>query len=427
MTSAELKLLQGLLGCSLQLPCRLFENNGALYDYASELYSEVFTSDTLRTIPIEQITGSLQPQTIYGIQDRFLLYVILIRLPKQSGILMLGPCLIESPDEKMLLHVLKKNALPTQAKNALHTFYQKFSVLNIATLHTIGRMIGQYLYQDLPLDHRTFRAWDRELAQPIYTDDAAVLMETGALAQRYELESQLMKAVEQGNRTRAFDILLQNPIAAEPGATESDTLQSAKIASLAFLAKVDAAAGRGGVGPFHREKGYRLFVSSITRAKNVAEISSLYQAILRHYLYLVRRQTAPQCSKSIQQVVDMIHLNLSEPLSVARIAAEFKVNPDYLSHTFKVQMGLSLTEYINKQRIITAVQYLDETDLPIRDIALYVGYEDINYFSRMFKRYVNRSPREYRKIVRGQIQANIQQQYALFPRPGGRLENIQDR
>ena len=86
-------------------------------------------------------------------------------------------------------------------------------------------------------------------------------------------------------------------------------------------------------------------------------------------------------------------------------------------------MGLSLSEYINKQRIIRAVQYLDETDLPIRDIALYVGYEDIAYFSRVFKHYVNRTPRDYRKIVRGTLPTNLSQYFALVPRPGGKMEN----
>ena len=66
---------------------------------------------------------------------------------------------------------------------------------------------------------------------------------------------------------------------------------------------------------------------------------------------------------------------------------------------FKEQVGMAPTKYLIKLRIEHARELLESTNLPIEEIGLSCGYPDINFFSRVFKKYVGVSPSNYRKQI----------------------------
>ncbi|WP_418542845.1 helix-turn-helix transcriptional regulator [Intestinibacter bartlettii] len=68
------------------------------------------------------------------------------------------------------------------------------------------------------------------------------------------------------------------------------------------------------------------------------------------------------------------------------------------TRAFKKETGFSIIEYINKLKIKHATFLLRDTALPIQDIGRIIGINDVNYFSRLFKRYMSQTPTQYRKI-----------------------------
>ena len=64
---------------------------------------------------------------------------------------------------------------------------------------------------------------------------------------------------------------------------------------------------------------------------------------------------------------------------------------------------MSPVSYIRLQRIEEAKKLLTGTDIPISEISYSVGYEDVNYFHRVFKKLTNETPSNYRKITREEI------------------------
>jgi YesN/AraC family two-component response regulator len=85
---------------------------------------------------------------------------------------------------------------------------------------------------------------------------------------------------------------------------------------------------------------------------------------------------------------------------LSRVATRFFVNPSYASRTFSRQYGVSIVDYVNRLKIDRAKLLLSTTDIPLGSIALNVGFSDANYFSRLFKKNVGISPREYRSKKR---------------------------
>ena len=107
----------------------------------------------------------------------------------------------------------------------------------------------------------------------------------------------------------------------------------------------------------------------------------------------------------VNRVRKFIAANIKkEDLSREAVANAVYLNPDYLSRLFKQQTGVSLSEYIQQQRLTLAKRLLTQTRLPVGDIALNLGYSSFSYFTRVFKAATGYAPLEYRKrfAARGQ-------------------------
>ena len=89
-----------------------------------------------------------------------------------------------------------------------------------------------------------------------------------------------------------------------------------------------------------------------------------------------------------------IDAHYTDRLTLTMIAEDVHANGSYLSRLYKAKTGQNLFDAINKMRLEQAKRYLSE-GRRISDIAFLVGFEDVSYFSRVFKKYENCSPRDY--------------------------------
>ncbi len=101
-------------------------------------------------------------------------------------------------------------------------------------------------------------------------------------------------------------------------------------------------------------------------------------------------------SRLVKHALAYIHQNYTEPLTRAEIAAEVGFSENYLTDLFRREIGITPWDCLNRFRIQRATQLLVETTYTISFIAQQVGYDDPAYFSRVFKKYTDQSPRDYR-------------------------------
>jgi two-component system response regulator YesN len=94
-----------------------------------------------------------------------------------------------------------------------------------------------------------------------------------------------------------------------------------------------------------------------------------------------------------------IDRNFNRELTLEEVSREVHVSPYYFSKLFKEQSGENYINYLTKRRIEAAKQLLRDGRLNIKSICNEVGYNDPNYFSRLFKRFAGITPTEYRERV----------------------------
>jgi len=119
--------------------------------------------------------------------------------------------------------------------------------------------------------------------------------------------------------------------------------------------------------------------------------------------YKAESKSAPYQGSSpmIKGAVIFINENYREKISLGSIAKELHISPSYLSMLFKQEVGVTITEYVNIVRIGKSRQLLAETSMSILDISALSGFEDQSYFSKIFKKISEVTPKEYRSIAKG--------------------------
>lgn len=116
-----------------------------------------------------------------------------------------------------------------------------------------------------------------------------------------------------------------------------------------------------------------------------------YNFIKEHSLYLPINKMAFNIKNYIKQ-------NYSDKnLSIETIAAHFYMSPQYIPKLFKKAFDVSIIQYIASTRISVAKELIQSQDMGIKTIAEAVGYEDANYFSRLFKKKTGMTITEYKK------------------------------
>ncbi|WP_239255690.1 AraC family transcriptional regulator [Listeria ilorinensis] len=130
------------------------------------------------------------------------------------------------------------------------------------------------------------------------------------------------------------------------------------------------------------------------------EILTLFSRLVR-----IAYHTQLEIVDTEQSKTDLLMLLLYIEKNYAEITLEemahyFGFNPNYLSSYLKRQTGRTFIKLVHLQRINAAAEFLVNTNVPIEQIALKVGYENPSYFYKVFRRNLGLSPAEYREQYR---------------------------
>lgn len=131
---------------------------------------------------------------------------------------------------------------------------------------------------------------------------------------------------------------------------------------------------------------------------SIEEQYAAMKTFLHEFFFPQRRKSGCPGRISILAVT-YINQNYYKPtIGLSDVAKYIHTHSAYLSRVFKQEMGMGVSEYLNRLRIEQAARLLRETDMKIVSVAEKVGMEDAHYFSSLFRRYMGIAPSVYRKI-----------------------------
>lgn len=115
------------------------------------------------------------------------------------------------------------------------------------------------------------------------------------------------------------------------------------------------------------------------------------------FYVLLKDMVSLQRETFIQNLNSFLISHLNEDLSVDRLTAEFHISKNKLYDSCSKYLPIGIAEHIKNLRMEEAKRLLKETNLSVREISDKVGFNDYNYFCRVFKKEVGMSALKYRK------------------------------
>ncbi|MDP4088583.1 MAG: AraC family transcriptional regulator [Bacillota bacterium] len=107
-------------------------------------------------------------------------------------------------------------------------------------------------------------------------------------------------------------------------------------------------------------------------------------------------------SKKVDKVINYMTENYAENITLQQLAEEFQISPSYLGNIFKKVTGKSTIEYLINIRINKAKSLLKD-EFTVSETSKLVGFNDIFYFSKAFKKHEGMSPSQYMILQKNEI------------------------
>lgn len=165
-------------------------------------------------------------------------------------------------------------------------------------------------------------------------------------------------------------------------------VHSAAIAAHRWLARVMAAIGhedalKEGAPPFDLKLG-----------------KTLKEALFQH-LYTVMKlyhdRLAEGQATHVKKAIAYIEEHLGGDVGLQQVAKHVHLHPNHMSEVFKKETGMTFGDFVTRQRMRRAMEILSVSPSKISEVAAQVGYDDVKYFSQLFKKFTGRTPSEFRE------------------------------
>jgi two-component system response regulator YesN len=99
----------------------------------------------------------------------------------------------------------------------------------------------------------------------------------------------------------------------------------------------------------------------------------------------------------VAKILNYIENHITEKLTLTTISNYVNLSKEYTCAIFKKEAGKSLTSYINERKALRAKDHIESSDMPLTEVAYLFGFDDYNYFSRLFKKHCGVTPVSVKK------------------------------
>lgn len=107
-----------------------------------------------------------------------------------------------------------------------------------------------------------------------------------------------------------------------------------------------------------------------------------------------------QYSPIVRQMLDFVHENYAEKVTLGIIAAYLHYSENFILRKFKKEVRINFSEYLSRYRISKAMELMRTTEINLADISAMCGFSEYKYFKIVFARYVGCTPKDFRMLIK---------------------------
>ncbi len=350
---------------------------------------------------LNEHVSTYRENTLYHLTDMFQCSYSSLKLPDSEEYLFIGPVIFEKITATVFSDILKRLKSPSRIQeplrhyyyNVKYTPYQGIYETFVKTL--ANQLYGRDNYEIVYRETSPLKEWSEPYRNILQIPERPYI-NVQYLEDRYQMETSLLIAVINGNEILAMEYLNKLGALWVPSRLES-RMRDVRNYLISLNTLLRKATEQSGVHPIHIDGYSSRIVQQIEELTGPEQVHGFARSLLQGYCRMVRNYSMKGHSLLVCQVITYVNSDLTADLSLKTMARQLNINSSYLSSLFAKEMGMPMTEYVNRRRIQYAKKLLLLTNLPVKSIALQCGISDMHYFSRLFKRMTGITPRAFRE------------------------------
>lgn len=210
------------------------------------------------------------------------------------------------------------------------------------------------------------------------------------------LEQTIMNFVRHGDTT-ALKEWLNNAPAVRSGILSSDALRQLKNTFIVTATLVSRAAIRGGMDVNDALSLSDAYIQKAELLSSVESIENLqYHMVLDYTERVEKIRLGKNPTKLTADIANYVQKHLTEPVDIDALSKAMFISRTHLAVKFKKETGMTLTDFVLKEKIEEGKRLLRYTDKPISAIAAYLGFSSQGHFANVFRKYADCPPNKYR-------------------------------
>ncbi len=217
----------------------------------------------------------------------------------------------------------------------------------------------------------------------------------------FDQERREISAIRNGNLQ---DLIMswQETYSAQIGTLADNALRQAKNHAIVLVTLASRAAMEGGLQPEISYSLSDIYMQQIEKASTPEASFLLGRQAEYHYTRLVADsrtvvRESPIKSARMETLKKYIFIHLHEKIHLAELADQVHVNRTYLCEWFQKENGITLGEYIARQKVHAICNMLIYSDATFSAIASYFSYSSQSHMTRQFRQVMGCTPLEYRR------------------------------
>ncbi|QAS53403.1 hypothetical protein HLI_14960 [Halobacillus litoralis] len=394
VTNYELINLLKDCSISLQTPVLLINHKNKLIYYFPDSFQK--PPKVLRDLHKQYIEESRKlPYTLQTFADPYDQQLFLYPLKNQKGqelVIGIGPFLQHEIGRKQVKMHLVVNKLNLSYEGQFIQYFEQLPIMNQVQISSIERLLHMLLpkknhekeasVREEPEMRKRYQAYTQ--TQPSYSEAVASKQ---AFLQLFKKGDDHAIDAYQSYKKHSISI--------------NEDVRASKNQLIRLVTELSWVCEELGAQVDEVQSLSDFYVNFLETKEKIDELQALEINILRSFLERARKlEDLPQHSPLVGRAQRYIFQNLTNDLTLKDIADSLNVNPNYLSGVFTRETGISLTHFINQQRIKEAKELLCISHHSLMEISILLGYNSQSYFTRVFKSVEGIGPKEFRQKYR---------------------------
>ncbi|HDR7326540.1 MULTISPECIES: helix-turn-helix domain-containing protein [Bacillus] len=317
-----------------------------------------------------------------------------------KGTIIIGPTIHPKGSDDMTIKLQKEFKSNDKIQERL-AYYQCLSEIKKTTLIDMGILLHYMIFNE-KLDVGIVLEKNKvleEVPNKIVKPDLYILKrrQNKPKTHNMALVNDFFLTIKEGNKKK----LIQYMYAVSQEDVElmliEDPLRNQKNLGIIAITLATRYAIEGNLPPDIAFAHSILYIQTLEQLDNVESAKRLSGDALRTFADRVKEFNAQKYSYAVTTCMKHINKNVYDGITLNELANHLEITPTYLSKLFKKEMGITLSEYIQRERVEEAKKLLTLTTYSLSDICAWLNFNDQSYFTRVFKKITSMTPRQYRE------------------------------